>query len=96
MPGERRDDDNDVEGYSPSPGMVGERGHTGNAARRGFERKHFGYGRLPPMGTGRDHLPDMAISWNKVTLRLTTQRTGHTITELDRRLAARVDTLAAQ
>ena len=66
----------------------------------------------------------MAISWNKVTLRLTTQRTGPsfavirphsivlvrtagseastrnqwtgTITELDRRLAARVDTLAAQ
>ncbi|MFI0524853.1 MAG: 4a-hydroxytetrahydrobiopterin dehydratase [Ilumatobacteraceae bacterium] len=47
-------------------------------------------------GSGRDHLPDMAISWNKVTLRLTTQRTGHMITELDRRLAARVDTLAAQ
>lgn len=96
MPGERRDDDNDVEGYSPSPGMVGERGHTGNAARRGFERKHFGYGRLPPMGRAETTSPTWPSRGNKVTLRLTTQRTGHTITELDRRLAARVDTLAAQ
>ena len=43
-----------------------------------------------------DHHPDMTISWNKVTLRLTTHSAGSTITELDRTLAARVDTLAAQ
>ena len=43
-----------------------------------------------------DHHPDMTISWNKVTLRLTTHSAGSTVTELDRALAARVDTLATQ
>ena len=43
-----------------------------------------------------DHHPDMTISWNKVTLRLTTHSAGSTVTELDRALAARVDALATQ
>ena len=43
-----------------------------------------------------DHHPDMTISWNKVTLRLTTHSAGSTVTELDRTLAARVDALATQ
>lgn len=43
-----------------------------------------------------DHHPDMTISWNKVTLRLTTHSAGSTVTELDRALAARVDTLATE
>ncbi len=43
-----------------------------------------------------DHHPEMTISWNKVTLRLTTHSAGSTVTELDRALAARVDTLATQ
>ena len=43
-----------------------------------------------------DHHPDMTISWNKVTLRLTTHSAGSTVTALDRALAARVDTLATE
>ena len=43
-----------------------------------------------------DHHPDMTISWNKVTITLTTHSAGSTVTELDRALAARVDTLARQ
>ena len=43
-----------------------------------------------------DHHPDMTISWNKVTLRLTTHSAGSTVTELDRALAARVDALATR
>ena len=43
-----------------------------------------------------DHHPDMTISWNKVTLRLTTHSAGSTVTDLDRALAARVDTLATE
>ncbi len=43
-----------------------------------------------------DHHPDMTISWNKVTLLLTTHSAGSTVTELDRALAARVDALATE
>ena len=43
-----------------------------------------------------DHHPDMTISWNKVTLRLTTHSADSTVTALDRALAARVDTLATE
>ena len=43
-----------------------------------------------------DHHPDMTISWNKVTLRLTTHSAGSTVTDLDRALAARVDTIATE
>lgn len=43
-----------------------------------------------------DHHPDMTISWNKVTLLLTTHSAGSTVTELDRTLAARVDALATR
>jgi 4a-hydroxytetrahydrobiopterin dehydratase len=35
----------------------------------------------------RNHHPDMAISWNRVTLTLTTHDAGRTVTEKDRELA---------
>jgi 4a-hydroxytetrahydrobiopterin dehydratase len=37
------------------------------------------------------HHPDMAISWNKVTITITTHDAGNTITEKDRKLAAAID-----
>ena len=48
-------------------------------------------GRVAVEAEAMGHHPDMAISWNRVTLRLTTHDAGGRVTELDRRLAARID-----
>ena len=40
-----------------------------------------------------DHHPDISISWNRVTLKLTTHSEG-TLTDADRDLAVRIDGLA--
>jgi len=42
---------------------------------------------------GADHHPDIAISWNTVTLTLSTHSAGG-LTGLDRDLAVRIDRLA--
>ena len=39
------------------------------------------------------HHPDMAISWNAVTITITTHDAGNTITEKDRKLAAAIDAM---
>ncbi|MEY2445577.1 MAG: 4a-hydroxytetrahydrobiopterin dehydratase [Ilumatobacteraceae bacterium] len=39
------------------------------------------------------HHPDMAISWNRVTITITTHDAGKTITDKDRKLAAAIDAL---
>jgi 4a-hydroxytetrahydrobiopterin dehydratase len=39
------------------------------------------------------HHPDMAISWNKVNIDITTHDAGHTVTDKDRKLAAAIDAL---
>jgi 4a-hydroxytetrahydrobiopterin dehydratase len=41
------------------------------------------------------HHPDMAISWNKVTIVITTHDAGSTVTDADRRLAAAIEALGA-
>ncbi len=51
--------------------------------------------RVAAIAEEMDHHPDMSISWNKVTLVLTTHSEGSTVTELDRRLAARIDEVVA-
>jgi 4a-hydroxytetrahydrobiopterin dehydratase len=42
------------------------------------------------------HHPDIAISWNKVTLALSTHDAGSTVTVKDRELAAAIDALVAR
>jgi 4a-hydroxytetrahydrobiopterin dehydratase len=37
------------------------------------------------------HHPDMAISWNRVTITITTHDSGNIVTEKDRKLAAAID-----
>ena len=37
------------------------------------------------------HHPDMAISWNVVTITITTHDAGNTVTDKDRKLAAAID-----
>ena len=37
------------------------------------------------------HHPDMAISWNKVNITITTHDAGSTVTDKDRKLAATID-----
>ena len=44
----------------------------------------------------RQHHPDIAISWNKVTLALSTHDAGSTVTAKDRELAAAIDALVAR
>jgi len=39
----------------------------------------------------RQHHPDMRISWNRVTVTLTTHDAGSTVTDRDRELAAAID-----
>jgi 4a-hydroxytetrahydrobiopterin dehydratase len=45
---------------------------------------------LVPVAEEANHHPDVAISWNKVTLRLSTHSAGG-LTQLDLDLAARID-----
>ena len=47
---------------------------------------------LVPVAEEANHHPDIAISWNKVTLRLTTHSAGG-LTQLDLDLAAKIDQL---
>jgi 4a-hydroxytetrahydrobiopterin dehydratase len=47
---------------------------------------------LVPVAEAANHHPDIAISWNKVTLRLSTHSVGG-LTQLDLDLAARIDQL---
>jgi 4a-hydroxytetrahydrobiopterin dehydratase len=44
----------------------------------------------------RQHHPDIAISWNKVTLALSTHDAGSTVTAKDRDLAVAIDALVAR
>ena len=48
--------------------------------------------RITPPAEEMNHHPDLAISWNKVTVRLSTHSEGG-ITENDFELAARIDPL---
>src|SRR6516225_2911177 len=47
---------------------------------------------LVPVAEEANHHPDVAISWNKVTLRLSTHSAGG-LTQLDLDLAAKIDQL---
>ena len=39
------------------------------------------------------HHPDMAISWNRVTITITTHDSGNVVTDKDRKLAAAIDAM---
>ena len=39
------------------------------------------------------HHPDLAISWNKVDITITTHDAGGTVTDKDRKLAAAIDAM---
>ena len=39
------------------------------------------------------HHPDMAISWNRVTITITTHDSGSVVTDKDRKLAAAIDAM---
>lgn len=48
--------------------------------------------RVAELAEARNHHPDIAIAWNRVTLTLTTHSAGH-LTDQDYELAAAVDRL---
>ena len=41
------------------------------------------------------HHPDLSISWNRVTISITTHDAGNTVTAGDRKLAAAIDAMTA-
>jgi 4a-hydroxytetrahydrobiopterin dehydratase len=41
------------------------------------------------------HHPDMAISWNKVSITITTHDAGNVVTDNDRKLAAAIEAMGA-
>jgi 4a-hydroxytetrahydrobiopterin dehydratase len=70
----------------------------GDAIQRTFELDDFKgsvdfVNRLTPEAEGMNHHPDLAISWNKVTVTITTHSEGG-LTENDFELARRIATLA--
>ena len=70
----------------------------GDAIQRTFELGDFKgsvdfVNRLTPEAEGMNHHPDLAISWNKVTVTITTHSEGG-LTENDFELARRIATLA--
>ena len=70
----------------------------GDAIRRVFELDDFKssvefVNRLTPVAEEMTHHPDLAISWNRVTVSVTTHSEGG-LTESDFELARRIDELA--
>jgi 4a-hydroxytetrahydrobiopterin dehydratase len=70
----------------------------GEAIRRSFELDDFKgsvdfVNRLTPVAEEMNHHPDLEISWNKVTVRITTHSEGG-LTGNDFELAGRIDGLA--
>ena len=70
----------------------------GDAIRREFELDDFKgsvdfVNRLTPEAEDMNHHPDLAISWNKVTVSITTHSEGG-LTENDFELAGRISRLA--
>lgn len=70
----------------------------GDALVREFEFANFVgsvdfVNRLTPVAEEMNHHPDLAISWNKVTVSLSTHSEGG-ITESDFKLATKIDALA--
>jgi 4a-hydroxytetrahydrobiopterin dehydratase len=67
----------------------------GDAIVRQFQFKDFVgsvdfVNRITPLAEGMNHHPDLAISWNKVTVTLSTHSEGG-LTENDFELAAQID-----
>ena len=70
----------------------------GDALEREFEFANFVgsvdfINRITPVAEEMNHHPDLSISWNKVTVSLSTHSEGG-ITENDFKLAAKIDSLA--
>jgi 4a-hydroxytetrahydrobiopterin dehydratase len=71
---------------------------AGDAIRRQFELKDFKgsvdfVNRLTPEAEDMNHHPDLEVSWNKVTVTITTHSEGG-LTENDFELAGRISPLA--
>ncbi len=69
----------------------------GRRSRRRWSRKDFAaamvfVNQVAELAEARNHHPDIAISWNKVTLTLSTHYAGG-LTQLDLDLAAAIDAL---
>ncbi len=74
--------------------------HRGNALEKRYDRGTFDgsiqfVNRVATLANAHDHHPDLAISWNFVTVTLCSHDAGG-ITERDFSLAAAIDELAAQ
>jgi 4a-hydroxytetrahydrobiopterin dehydratase len=71
---------------------------TGDAIEKRFQLDDFSgsvefVNRITPVANEMDHHPDLAISWNKVTVTLSTHSEGG-LTDRDFELAGKIDALA--
>jgi 4a-hydroxytetrahydrobiopterin dehydratase len=87
-------DDEIQERLGSAPGWE----RDGDALRKEFELEDFKgsvdfVNRITPAAEEMNHHPDLAISWSKVTVSLSTHSQGG-ITENDFELASRIDSLA--
>ncbi|HEX8067491.1 MAG TPA: 4a-hydroxytetrahydrobiopterin dehydratase [Thermoleophilaceae bacterium] len=88
----------DEEIESGLAGLEGDWARKGDAIERQLEAKDFRgsvdlVNRITDVAEEMNHHPDLAISWNKVTLSLSTHSQGG-ITDSDLELARRIDELA--
>ena len=72
--------------------------HAGEAIRKQFQLEDFKgsvdfVNRLTPEAEGMNHHPDLEISWNKVTVTISTHSEGG-LTANDFELAKKIDALA--
>ena len=65
---------------------------TTTVVRKDFAEAMVFVNRVAELAESRNHHPDIAISWNKVTLTLSTHDAGG-LTQLDLDLAAAIDAL---
>lgn len=90
----RLSDDAIVRGLGALPGWQRE----GNAIVRTYDRRDFDgsiafVNAIAAAANAANHHPDLAIAWNRVSVRLWSHDAGG-ITERDLRLAAQIDALA--
>jgi 4a-hydroxytetrahydrobiopterin dehydratase len=87
-------DDAVARGLAALPGWE----RAGNEIVRTYDRRDFNgsiafVNAIAAAANAADHHPDLVLSWNRVTVRLSSHDAGG-ITERDLRLAAQIDALA--
>ncbi|HLI53511.1 MAG TPA: 4a-hydroxytetrahydrobiopterin dehydratase [Acidimicrobiales bacterium] len=93
MPAELLSEDTVRDRLSGSPWKLGAGEIVREATFADFKEAMSFVNRVADLAEARNHHPDIAVSWNRVTLRLSTHSAGG-ITAADLELAAAIDGIA--